>query len=613
MSLNEKQVVAPENPKFRVSRRNFLKAAGVGAAGAAMTGAIHFSASRAAAQGSWDQEADIVVVGSGAAALTAAVMASERGNNVIILEKAETIGGTTYKSGGGYWIPNNPRMQEQGLEDPREDALKYMVKYSYRHLYNPDVERYGAFPNDFALIEAMYDNGSRAIEELAEIGALQSDIGTGWNGELWPDYFEHFPENKAPRGRLMFPVPPEGATTSGGVELVRQLAEAADARDVQVLTGHRVENVVVNDAGEVVGVEARIVAASNGTPAAEGQADDGQAVAVRARKAVIFGSGDFTHNPWMVVHYQRGPMHGGCAVITNEGDFVNIGGAVGAKMGNMNGAFHAQILFEQAMDYASVPTDLFFLPGDSSLLVNRFGERVVNEKRNYNDRTEVHFNWDPTRGEWTNQLLFWVYDQRVAERWAGMYPIPAEGVEAPYLITGETLSELGENIDARLAEYEGRTGGVRLDSSFASNFHATIQRFNAYAESGKDPEFLRGDFPYDVEWGMSPPTNEAFQDEEWPDPNQPNVTMHPLQAERPYYAVIVAGGTLTTNGGPVVNPQMQVLNTDDEPIPGLYGAGTCVANPSKSAYWGGGATLGQAITMGYLAGINASDEAEKSV
>jgi hypothetical protein len=340
---------------------------------------------------------------------------------------------------------------------------------------------------------------------------------------------------------------------------------------------------------------------------------DGAAVTVRGRKAVIFGSGCFTHNPWMVLHYQRGPMFGGCAVPTNEGDFVTIAGAVGAKMGNMTGAFHGQIVFEQAIEFASVPTDVFFLPGDSSMLVNRFGVRAVNEKRNYNDRTQAHFNWDPTRGEWTNQLLVWVYDQRNADRWAGSYPIPAAGVEAPYVITGETLAELGENIDARLAEYEGRTGGVRLDSSFANNFEATVARFNAYATAGKDPEFLRGDFPYDRDWGMSPPTGEAFQDEEWPASDQPNITMHPLSSEGPYYAVIIAGGTLTTNGGPVINPKGQILNTRDEPIPGLYGAGTCVASPSASAYWGGGATLGQAIPLGYLAGVNAAEEAVKEI
>lgn len=616
MTQRENKPAEQKTPSFRVSRRNFLQAAGVGAAGAALAGpasigAVPYRDSRAAAQGSWDQEADIVVVGSGAAALTAAVMAAELGNEVIVLEKAETIGGTTAKSGGGYWIPNNPGMQKMGIEDPREDALKYMVKYSYPRFYNPDAPGYGAFPNDFALIEAMYDNGSNAIQELAELEALQSDVWIGWTGDPAVDYQPLYPENKAPRGRLMNPVTPDGEGLGSGVELVRQLSEGAEARGVQALTGHRVEQVVLNDDGAVVGVEVTIGAVQNATPDAASPAAN-SSTTIRARKAVIFGTGGFTHNPWMVLHYQRGPMYGGCAVITNEGDFVNVAGGVGAKLGNMTGAYHAEIVFEQAMDYASVPSDVFTVPGDSMLFVNRYGKRVVNEKSNYNDRTQVHFNWNPSPGEWTNELLFMVYDQRTADRWAGSYPIPAAGVEAPYVITGESLPALGENIDARLAEYGDQTS-VRLDSSFVSTFQEAVNRFNVYAADGTDSDFHRGQSPYDIEWASGPPTGEEFQNEEWPSPDSPNMTMYPLQTEGPFYAIILAAGTLTTNGGPVINPQAQVLNTSDAPIPGLYGAGSCIAAPSASAYWGGGATLGQAITTGYIAGINAAEEPEKEV
>lgn len=588
----------PTTPSLRVSRRNFLQAAGAGAAGAALAtggtvGAVPFSDSRAFAQGGWDQETDIVIVGSGAAALTAAVMAGEAGNDVLLLEKAGDPGGTTAKSGGGYWIPNNPAMQEMGLEDPRDDALKYMARYSYPKLYNPDDPQLGLPQNEYELIAAMYDYGSEAMERLAELDALQSTMFMLWNGEPAIDYMEHFPQNKAPRGRLLAPETPEGEQGGGG-ELVRQLQNGAESRGAEILTSHRVARLVVNEDGATVGVEALN--------------SDGGTVAVQARKAVVFGSGGFTHDPWLVLHFQRGPMYGGCAVPTNEGDFVRIGEGVGSKLGNMTGAYHAQIVLEQALEFASVPSDVFFMYGDSSLQVNRFGHRVMNEKRNYNDRTQVHFNWDPTRGEWTNQLLFWVYDQRVADYWAGSYPIPAQGSEAPYVITGDTLADLGEAIDARLAELADQTGGVELDSSFNANFHDTVGRFNRFAEDGDDLDFLRGDFPYDREWGMSPPTGEGFQDVEWPSPDQPNITMHPLRSDGPYYAIILAAGTLTTNGGPVINAQGQILNSEDQPIPGLYGAGSCIASPSASAYWGGGGTLGPAITTGYIAGMNAAEE-----
>jgi hypothetical protein len=331
-------------------------------------------------------------------------------------------------------------------------------------------------------------------------------------------------------------------------------------------------------------------------------------VTVRARKAVVFGSGGFTHNPEMVLNFQRGPMFGGCAVPTNEGDFVSIGEANGARLGNMNSAFRAQLVVEQALNFSSVPSDIFFITGDTSMLVNRFGQRVVNEKRNYNDRTQAHFTWDPVRAEWPNLLLFWVYDERTATYWQNSYPLPKAGDTAPYVLKGGTLDELGQAIDGRLAELSAKTGGVRLDGTFAANFKQTVSRFNDFAKRGVDQDFMRGDFPYDLEWPTSPPKIEGVT---WPTPDQPNITMYPLRSEGPYYAIIVGAGTLDTNGGPVINRLGQVVDTTGSPIPGLYGAGNCIANPGGPAYWGGGSTLGPAITYGYIAGLNAASESIK--
>jgi succinate dehydrogenase/fumarate reductase flavoprotein subunit len=89
--------------------------------------------------------------------------------------------------------------------------------------------------------------------------------------------------------------------------------------------------------------------------------------------------------------------------------------------------------------------------------------------------------------------------------------------------------------------------------------------------------------------------------------------MYPFAASGPYHAILIGGGTLDTKGGPKINAKSQVIDTREKPIPGLYGAGNCIASPAAQAYWSAGGTLGPAITFGYIAGLNASLEPVKAV
>lgn len=229
----------------------------------------------------------------------------------------------------------------------------------------------------------------------------------------------------------------------------------------------------------------------------------------------------------------------------------------------------------------------------------------MDEKRNYNDRTMMHFVWDPQRAEWKNMLVFLIYDQRTATLWQGFPPLPVQGIEAPYIISGNNFDELSKNIDSRLALLSKYTGGFSLDSSFSQNLKKTVNSFNGFAQSGVDIDFHRGDYNYDREWTTFPPT---ISGEKWPPQDSKNYTMYPLSSNGPYYAIILGAGTLDTNGGPVINEKAQVLNTKSKPIIGLYGAGNCIASPTANAYWGAGSTIGPALTFGYIAGINATKE-----
>lgn len=609
-----------EETKSRITRRSFITAAGAGVVAGAVVG-IGGTVAVAKTMGGpgvgnglpakWDKTADVVVVGSGAAAFSAAATAASKGNSVIVLEKATIFGGTTAKA-GGWWIPNNSFMRKAGLKDPKQDALKLMVRLSYPSLYDPTSPNLGIPQFEYGLIETYYDTASVAIDALGAIGAPSTpdwkmDASGAISGR--PSYHTDLPEEKAPFGRHL------SSVVGGGAGIIKELKAVLDKYNVPVLLEHRVTRAFRNANGQVVGLEAT---------------HGGSAVAVRARKAVIFGSGGFTQNPQMRINYLRGPIFGGCEVPTNTGDFVSIATELGAALGNMSNAFWGENAFEQTQQNTSVPNDVWAAFGDSMVQVNKHGQRPANEKAVYPERTQAHFYWDPTRYEYPNLLLFMVYDDHVAKNpnsWGFRDPVPMPGVDSPLVVSGATWDELARNLDARLAKYSTVTGGLRLDTDFVSNLQNTIARFNSFAVAGKDQDFGRGESGIqladngskvgavlnqsgDQVLTVDNAAGAAVQNRPG---NTKNPTMYPFAPNGPYHAILIGGGTLATNGGPKINSKAQVLDSGGKPIAGLYGAGNCIGSPVAQAYWSGGGTIGPALTFGYIAGLNASQEPLKEL
>ena len=526
----------------------------------------------------WDLAADVVVVGSGAAGFSAAVTAAVRGCSVIVLERADWVGGTTAKAGATYWIPNNPLMRDKGLTDPRDGALRYMARLSFPHRYALDHETLGLDRRAYDLIAAYYDNASAMVEEFVSLGAIAPvlDLAT-------PDYNADVPEDLAPYGRHLRPdFVPDGSGSTGGDMLIAGLRACAEAHGAQVLVGHRVVDVIRNDAGAVVGVEAH---------------RKGGTTLVGARRGVVFGSGGFAHNRDLTTNFLRGPIFGGCAAGTNTGDFVKIASSIGAELGNMNNAWWSQVVVETAMHGPTIK-DVWLPFGDSMIQVNRHGRRVVNEKMVYNERSQTHFLWSAHGREYPNLLMFMIYDDAVANAPGAAssmrQPVPLPGAPTPpYVISGATWDELVANIAARLEGLSHLTGGLRLANDFAEQLARTVARFNDYADAGVDPEFHRGESPIQVAWNGTPRR-----------PDMANPTMHPFADHGPYHAIILGAGALDTKGGPRIDTSARVLGTDGVPIRGLYGAGNCIAAPAAQAYWSAGATIGSALTFGHIAGAH---------
>jgi hypothetical protein len=279
---------------------------------------------------------------------------------------------------------------------------------------------------------------------------------------------------------------------------------------------------------------------------------------------------------------------------------------IGAQMGTLSTAWRTQVLLEEALKNRAVGLGAFVLPGDSMILVNKYGKRCVNEKRDYNDRTLAHFNYDPSREEYPNHLMFMLFDHRSIDAFGGDFPYPVDVREQPYLIQGDDWDGVFATLAKRLSAVEGKTGRVRLADDFAQHAQASMAQFNGYATRGVDPDFGRGEHRYDREWHLL--FSARRKDTTQPVNPHPNITMHPFAEKGPYYAFILAPGALDTNGGPMINEKAQVLGRGNRPIPGLFGAGNCIASPSRGAYYGAGGTIGPALTFGFIAGRSAASE-----
>jgi succinate dehydrogenase/fumarate reductase flavoprotein subunit len=569
----------------RLSRREVL--AGTAAAAASLT-VLSPAAAQADEEIHWDYDTDILVVGTGAAGSAAAVTANQNGDKVLVIEKAPIKGGTAAKSAGVLWIPNNFALKARGIDDRKDDCLRYMARFSWPQYFDPTDPTLGIDEDSYQLLEAFYDHSSEAIDTLRANGDLQV---AEWRMFALDrpaiDYLDQVPENKVPAGRALGPLKSDG-TMGLGADLMAQLHAALERRKVDVLTQHRATRILLNPDGRAIGLECDA---------------NGKKVFIRARKAIIFGTGGYAHNVEFVETYQKMSLYGACAMPWSTGDLISMASAAGARMGDLSTAWRSQIVLNEALQARTLAAGVFFPPGDSMVQVNRYGKRAVDENRNYNDRTTVHSYYDASQAEFPNLLMFMVYDQRTAEAFAGDYPLPATPVGAPHVLTGATLEELAATIDARLKEIAAQTGGFSLAAAFASNLQETIKRFNGFATTGVDEEFRRGAAAYDNEWHLvfSP----MRTDTKWPANPGPTVTMHPFLDTGPYYAIILAAGALDTSGGPAIDARARLLDTANQPIPGLYGAGNCIASPTSEAYYGAGHTLGLATTFGFIAANNA--------
>ena len=532
----------------------------------------------------WDDVADIVVVGGSLAGLTTAVHTAGAGATVLVLEKAAQLGGTARKAVGGMWVPANRFMEKAGVHDDVDGAVAYIARLSRPALFDPEHPTLGLPAWEHEHLRTFCTNADTAFRALECTGiGIQQD-------PAFPDYHGHLPEVSAPMGRQLFPERSDGSR-GDGASFVADLTAVAQERGVSIRLEHRVVGVLL-DGDAVVGLRVR-------TPE--------RALAIGARKAVCFGSGGFTHNEEMRAAYLGGHVLGGCAALTNEGDFQLIARGLGVPLYQMDLAWMAPMVLERSLARDSEMMGIFAVPGDSLIIVNSDGQRIGNEKAPYHDRVRAMHAWDAHDARYPNFFQFAVWDQRAADRFSGTFlgnfiP-PMDSPLQATVVRGDTLTELAAALSERLSALGRQVHGVRLTPDFADTLAKSINRFNEFAKNGVDADFRRGETPIEV----------AFHGPVADDNQLPNGTMYPLAHEGPYYATILAPGTLDTKGGPRTDTACRVLDAHDRPVPGLYALGNAAAAPTGHAYPSGGMTFGPIVTSAWLAAQALTAEPDRTM
>lgn len=535
-----------ENSQNLVSRRNFLKKTAMIGAGLAAAGSLQACAPAKASDASsdvkWDKEVDVVVVGSGTVAIAALAAKDAGAESVLILEKSPAFGGTSALSGGGFWIPLNYNMAAQGLEDNREDAVKYLKTVTA-----------GQSSDD--LIENYVDNANKMAEWLRDKFQYEWILGANKN---YADYYEV--DGFRDYGRTMYMA--AGGKQLYGAGTWQTIRKTVDGLGIEVMTETAGKKLITNAAGEVVGI------------IAEGL--DGE-LKIKAKKGVILGTGGFDFNKEMTTAFLRGPIIASNAVSTNTGDGQRMGMELGADLRNMNSCWGVPFYPVNPEKLQGEADWQIYRGKPGSIVVNKYGERIGNEAAAYHVFNRAFWVYDTGKFEWRNANSYWVCDSNFFER----YFMPGSnyqmGVVPEWMTQADTLEELCEKL------------GIDVNG-----FNSTIEEFNANAAEGKDPVWHRGEYQFDLNTAGDATRTELK-----------NPCLAPLE-KGPFFGSVYGPGSCGTNGGLRINTNAQVLNISGQPIPRLYAVGNTSGSVFGDAYPGGGSCLGSGGVMGMLAGFHAA-------
>ncbi|MET0704998.1 MAG: FAD-binding protein [Mycobacterium sp.] len=554
----------------------------------------------------FDRVVDVLVIGSGGGGMTAALAAEANGLDVLVVEKSPQFGGSTALSGGGIWVPGAPSQKREGYTPDPEGVVKYLATITNGLVSDARLRRYvEQAPQMMDFLEKRSDwlefvwkpGYADYYPELPGGSELGSTINVpAIDLRKLGDEEQHLltPLALAPKGiwfgpkdlRLFYQVRQSWRGKAVLVKLLWRMFRARVFGDRMAAIGQSLSarlRLAMRDRGIPLWLSSpmtELITDVDGSVTGAVVEHDGLPLRIGAKGGVILASGGFDHDmAWRREHLPLLEKDWSFGNPANLGDGIRAGEKVGAATELLDEAwwFPAMCWPDGRLQFM---LNERMMP--SQFVVNGDGKRFINEAAPYMDFAHAMIEGQQSG---VSHIPCWlITDQRSFHRYVvgGHLPIPkipwapvptgrkipAAWLESGVVCEAASLDELATKI------------GVP-----APALRDTAERFNQLARSGHDDDFNRGDSAYDNYYG---------------DPTLPNPNLYPVSGP-PYYAFQIILGDLGTSGGLRTDDQARVLRDDDTVVKGLYAVGNASAAVMGRSYAGAGATIGPAMTFGYIA------------
>ena len=558
-------------------------------------------------------EWDVIVVGSGAGAMTSAAIAADRGLSVLVVEKSDKFGGTSAISGGGIWIPNNHYFVAKGGKDSYDKALQYIMGAAGGRA-------------DETKVRAYLDHAPAMIKYLEDKSRVRYAVA-----EKYPDYYQHL-AGSLPGGRSLDPElfdtsvlgdelenlrrPSPSTLLMGKISWTARDAHIAMAREsgwrfkiLWMMLRYKLDfkwrrkskfdrraglgnslvcalraSLLDRKVPLWLNTDFRDFVLDNGRVTGIKVVRKGRELTLNARRGVIIGAGGFEQNQALREKYLPQPTKTSWSATppgNNTGAALEAGMAAGAATDLLEWAWWSPTI---PVVGEEKPRGIFAeraFPG--SIVVNGLGKRFCNEAQGYLEFGDAMYkDREATGGK--NVPAWCIFDAHFRFNYA-MGPLMPGQIMPDSRLRKEWLNSVYWKADT----LEELARQINVDPAGLATMVKTV---NEYARTGEDKDFGRGGNVFDRYYG---------------DVNvKPNPCLAPLK-KGPYYAMRMDAGDIGTKGGLLTDTHARVVRPDGSPIEGLYAIGNTSASVMGIAYPGAGATIGPAMTFGYIAAHHIAD------